>query len=590
MSSELHLAVEDNNILELQKLIASSAPNSLNLLAGKKELAPLHICAIRNRVECTKLLLDAGANPSVQDEFQVEPLHYAASTGATEVMDLLIDNGANLAAIDNMKRSPLECAVRYNRVNAVKKLLSNHVNVNSQNIHGGAALHQAADAGNVVITKLLIQHNANVNSQTESMRTPLHYAVHKGHLDIVNILIESSADLSAIESKAGETPLHRAAAVGNLNIVSALIKARADVNMLDFSRKTPLHKAAMAGHIEVIKLLISSGADVGIKDKGGKTPRQRSVNSATRSSFRQSKSLRSVSSPIKTSKTKSHEITGPKSIEPPHSPRSEALPSPPTISIQEFERGHHKDVLHIRSVLQAISKASEDTGTVFQSISGRYLEFIKRGDPQSKDLCESALNDIKQLHATLSSICQTLETSQEFVSQILYPVNETAEIPSEQDSGVQDNDVQYSYNEIDKASYTYLDSFQEQQIRDDTQIEQRKQVKTLNRSHSSNFSTRQSISAKKTASLSPDVSQTSLAKPSVPSVDLQTDGLATAKDPFTKNDRSDTEQSSELSSSGGRTPLSPKSSFSSVDDSDIPREKKLKNRIPSKTKLRLFPV
>lgn len=50
LTNELHLAVEDNNILELQKLIAASKPESLNILAGKKELAALHVCAIRVRV------------------------------------------------------------------------------------------------------------------------------------------------------------------------------------------------------------------------------------------------------------------------------------------------------------------------------------------------------------------------------------------------------------------------------------------------------------------------------------------------------------------------------------------------------------
>lgn len=233
--------------------------------------------------------------------------------------------------------------------------------------------------------------------------------------------------------------------------------------------------------------------------------------------------------------------------------------------------------------MQAISRASEDTGTVLQSIAARYSEFTKRDDSQSKDVRESALNDIKQLHATLSSICQTLETSQELVSQVLYPT----EAP-ESDSAP-DSEPQVSYNEIDKVpSCSHLDSFQEQQIRDDTQIEQRKQVKTkLNRSHSSNFSSMQSISKK--PSNPPAESQPISNKPSVPTVDLPE--VSFGKE--SKNDRSDTEYSSERSersNSSGRTPLSPKAMFSSIDEGEIPREKKLKTRIPSKTKLRLFPV
>jgi ankyrin repeat protein len=78
MSDLLLRAVETNDLQLLKKKLEEGKLN-INGLSGKKELAPLHLAAIKNNVKAAKILIEHGANVRVNDEGNCEPIHYAAA-------------------------------------------------------------------------------------------------------------------------------------------------------------------------------------------------------------------------------------------------------------------------------------------------------------------------------------------------------------------------------------------------------------------------------------------------------------------------------------------------------------------------------
>jgi len=57
---------------------------------------PLHVVARRGNTLCTKLLLDAGADPNSKGDLSLSPLYYAIRGGHFEVARLLLEAGARI--------------------------------------------------------------------------------------------------------------------------------------------------------------------------------------------------------------------------------------------------------------------------------------------------------------------------------------------------------------------------------------------------------------------------------------------------------------------------------------------------------------
>ena len=63
---------------------------------------PLHWAAAGGHTDIVKLLLDAGADTDVEDEYGVTPLFLAASKGDTYMVKLLLDAGADMEVKEKM--------------------------------------------------------------------------------------------------------------------------------------------------------------------------------------------------------------------------------------------------------------------------------------------------------------------------------------------------------------------------------------------------------------------------------------------------------------------------------------------------------
>lgn len=183
------------------------------------------------------LLLNANANPNVQDNRGFTPLHRAALWGWSEILKMLIKKGG--------------------KIDAANRDL-------------GRPLLYAAESGQKTTVEILLNYGADVNAANKNGITPLHNAALNGHREVLNLLIKAGADVNA-KAKQGVTPLHNAVTQANKDVVKALLKAKANPNLQNEFGATPLHYAAFWGRKPIVEILLDHGADPDLKDQNGLT-------------------------------------------------------------------------------------------------------------------------------------------------------------------------------------------------------------------------------------------------------------------------------------------------------------------------------
>lgn len=79
--------------------------------AGREWTIP----ASEGDIECVKVLLRSGTDPSIKTDYDCAPLYWAASKGQTEILKLLIEAGAEKSPVSDQHTTPLDMALRANQ-------------------------------------------------------------------------------------------------------------------------------------------------------------------------------------------------------------------------------------------------------------------------------------------------------------------------------------------------------------------------------------------------------------------------------------------------------------------------------------------
>ncbi|OGT84049.1 MAG: hypothetical protein A3H91_04175 [Gammaproteobacteria bacterium RIFCSPLOWO2_02_FULL_61_13] len=199
----------------------------VNTRGDKNETALMRVCSVYDgsgdysSVEAiVRLLLDAGAQVNVVDQYQISPLQSAAGTGNVKAVRVLLKDGAdpNLAATSRR-----------------------------------GALFEAAVRGHADVIQALLQAGARIDAVTLGSRMASYPAFTSGIVDVE-----------------GVTPLIAAAEGGHFQALRLLVDAGADVNRADASGFTPLMGAARAGHAKMVQFLLNPGARRDAVDAGGR--------------------------------------------------------------------------------------------------------------------------------------------------------------------------------------------------------------------------------------------------------------------------------------------------------------------------------
>ncbi|CAG9860777.1 unnamed protein product [Phyllotreta striolata] len=237
----------------------------------------VHLAAYAGKIECLKILIQAGCNVNAWDAWeQITPLHCAAGGGFLESVRMLVNHGADVNAGLNSAsgRSPLYFAVQSTAVDCVKELLTNNAVPNPSQVFTETPLHVAAALGDAEIMKLLLQHGAAVNVKYGPCKmTPLHLAAEDGDAECLGMLLDAGAHIGMKNDKR-QTPLHLAALSQSSETVALLLRKGADPNAEDSDGRTPLHSSIVKASrsCECVRTLLAARPDVNKPDIFGYTP------------------------------------------------------------------------------------------------------------------------------------------------------------------------------------------------------------------------------------------------------------------------------------------------------------------------------
>jgi uncharacterized protein len=251
-------------------------------------LTPLHYAAREGCSECTRFLIEAGADINKTDPESVTPLLMANLNANWDSAKLLIEAGAWLDKWDFYGRNPLYAAVDYSTLphggrpdrlsddlttaqEIIALLLEKGGNPNLQLKlfppyralgadrgadgllrTGTSPLFRAARGADIPAIKLLLEHNALVDLPQENGVSPL--------------IVSSGYRASAIDTRGRFRTETQA-----LEATKLLLAYDADVDARTDGGQTALFGAATNGWNETVMLLIEHGADVTAIDNQGNT-------------------------------------------------------------------------------------------------------------------------------------------------------------------------------------------------------------------------------------------------------------------------------------------------------------------------------
>lgn len=225
---------------------------------------PLMQAAGWGRVDQVERFIARGAevNARLGSDGGATALFFAAGRGDVETLRILLEAGADPSIqTDKLRNTALIIAARDGHADAVKVLIDADSPLDVANITGSVALVQASHHGSVETVRHLLDAGANMNVESRAAGTALYAAAMRGHTELVRMLIDAGAEVDRAMRRNGAYPIHGAALSGSAPIVRILLDHGAAIDVTEDNGATPLIYAAGMGHIEVIDELLARGAD-----------------------------------------------------------------------------------------------------------------------------------------------------------------------------------------------------------------------------------------------------------------------------------------------------------------------------------------
>ena len=167
--------------------------------------------------------------------------------------------------------TPLILAVTNGQADIVDLLISKGARVDRADKLKRTALIYAANVGFTSIAEHLIKAGAGIDFFDSEENTPLTVAIGGGFMECVQMLVKYKVNVNGYLTGSKATPLTTAIGTRHPAIVPILLKAKADPNKPDVKGATPLMLAAVLNDIESAILLLKAGANPNLKNKQGHT-------------------------------------------------------------------------------------------------------------------------------------------------------------------------------------------------------------------------------------------------------------------------------------------------------------------------------
>jgi len=234
--------------------------------------------------DCSKLLLQNGADPNAKDDFGksalvVQFLTYIDALEEYGENDKLEEDGGNCVCdVDGMDRGDPEdpetdpdddlCSCQWMHImkSFCLDMVGHGIDIDAADVYGDALVHEFTwgqwkwkekdfHTKKPKALELLVKFGANVDLKNPFMDlTPLQHACMDGKVLLARELIKSGANVNS-KGRLGQTALHYAAMAGHTNCVQLLIGHGADVSVCDSKEESPIDKAERWGRAECLEML-----------------------------------------------------------------------------------------------------------------------------------------------------------------------------------------------------------------------------------------------------------------------------------------------------------------------------------------------
>ena len=257
----------------------------VNLKRNSDGFTPLIIAEKMGEHTIAHMLLQAGADPNVQDKQGRTAVHYAAGDGDLSMLRLLMKHGGRVYYKSDYF-SPLMFAAGNGHTDIIEELI-NHYGADPNFCPDGTytALTDAVQNDEYEAVHCLLRlgasHSIGLKTYTEdrddkdASMQPLAYAVWHGNIKIAEELLAVGAEPN-ISYNGFSLLLNRCGDDGDAEMIKLLIEHGADVNTLNTDSQSPLHYILYSKKLpkeELTDLLLSRGADPHQADGFKENPR-----------------------------------------------------------------------------------------------------------------------------------------------------------------------------------------------------------------------------------------------------------------------------------------------------------------------------
>eukprot|EP00548_Thalassiothrix_antarctica_P012360 CAMPEP_0194161710 /NCGR_PEP_ID=MMETSP0152-20130528/79083_1 /TAXON_ID=1049557 /ORGANISM="Thalassiothrix antarctica, Strain L6-D1" /LENGTH=896 /DNA_ID=CAMNT_0038871525 /DNA_START=985 /DNA_END=3675 /DNA_ORIENTATION=- len=233
-------------------------------------------------VKLEKMIADGTVDPEEDPHVDgVTALHVAAQGGHIETVKIILEAGATVTVEDDNKRTALYLAVKGNYGEVSVELVKAGGDPNTKYIDEDEETHNLLMDSIIVeneeFSKLLIEKGADLYFKDDRNVNTLLQASHRGLAEVVKSLLEKHIATNKEgyvddESDEGITPLISAASEGHDEIVQLIVDSKkADINGKDKDGTNSLMAASARGHHLVVEILLKAGAAVNEQNSDGHT-------------------------------------------------------------------------------------------------------------------------------------------------------------------------------------------------------------------------------------------------------------------------------------------------------------------------------
>ncbi|CAG5950361.1 unnamed protein product [Menidia menidia] len=251
--------------------------------------SPLHLAAYKGHLEVVRILLRAGCDLDIQDDWDPLdcplvglPSGYAALCPSHNAdlwygrVDSLwsVSSATGCSAPSGSRRCRLKQEGKQKEEEeeeAGRQWTQSGIEPSERGKEGEqTALHRAAVVGNSDVISALIQEGCALDRQDKDGNTALHEVSWHGFSQSVKLLVKAGANVHA-KNKAGNIALHLACQNGHAQSAKVLLLGGSRPDSKNHVGDSPLHVAAALNHKKTVRLLLEAGVDSRICNNAGLT-------------------------------------------------------------------------------------------------------------------------------------------------------------------------------------------------------------------------------------------------------------------------------------------------------------------------------